>query len=136
MARGSQRNEIDTFIRRLFRHPITWVVFGLLMLLVVTLGVLLDDDKPSRSPCDRAADERRAWIDTPNERIEGYAPATFRMSAQGRCADDLRVREDDCSPFRLHEAYGVKPFMQVAKRLGFRTMSCGFDEYPIESIVP
>ena len=67
--------------------------------------------------------------------MEGYTPATFHMSATGRCSATLRVREKNCSVGRLLEAYGSNPFMRAAQRLGFERLSCGFDEFEMSAIV-
>ena len=71
-------------------------------------------------PCGDGAKERQTWVDTASEELSGYAPATFHMRPTGQCGTTLRVKEDDCSLAHLGEAYGVKPFMQTARRLGAR----------------
>jgi hypothetical protein len=110
---------------------------GLVVVLIIVGAVSgPSEDEPSSKPaCDGREGARRAWIQASSPEMEGYSPFTFNMRSTGACDDDLRVREDDCSIPHLIEAYGVKPFMKTAVRLGFQTLSCGYDEYDLSAIV-
>jgi hypothetical protein len=92
-----------------------------------------EPSQPKAASCAGVA-ERQAWISSESGELSGYSPKLFGMSATGVCSDDLRVREKDCSVRYLVEAYGHKPFMQTAQRLGFRTFSCGFDVFDMPVI--
>lgn len=84
--------------------------------------------------CDADRGRREKWIQDPTDQLSGYAPATMQMSAVGACGETLRVREKDCSLGYLAEAYGDKPFMKTARRLGFRKLSCGYDEFDLATV--
>jgi hypothetical protein len=91
--------------------------------------------KQASSSCAEGARKREQWIDTPSADMEGYTPALFHMSAVGSCSTTLRVREKDCSLEYLGEAYGSKPFMLAARSLGFRRLSCGYDEFDLSAVL-
>lgn len=112
-------------------------VVALAIFVAVVGGDAPQGERQERSPAvDDCANthEREAWISSPSQEMGGYSPATHRMSATGRCATTLRVREDNCSPGHLFAAYGNKPFMQTAAKLGFRRISCGLEEYDLSLI--
>ena len=91
-------------------------------------------DDTTRAECESEARKREKWIQGSTDELGGYSPATFHMSATGLCSAVLRVHEDDCSIPHLVEAYGNKPFMRTARSLGFRKLSCRYDEYDFSTI--
>ena len=90
--------------------------------------------KQAEDLCNQEARKREAWIQAPSDEMDGYSPATFRMTAMGRCSTTLRVHEDDCSLAHLGAAYGNKPIMRTASNLGFRKVSCGIDQYDLSAV--
>jgi len=91
--------------------------------------------RESDQGCNDAARKRQAWIDATTPELEGYAPSTFHMSAIDACGATLRVQENDCSLSHLGEAYGNKAFMRTARSLGFRRVSCAFDNFDIFDVM-
>lgn len=123
------------------KKRISWGMIAAVAIVGVIIAIASSGGgKPSDLPlepskCDGREAERKAWIDARSPQIEGYTPSVFGLRATGSCADVLRVHEDDCNVGHLLEAYGSKPFMQTAKALGFRRLSCGYDEYDLTVVV-
>ncbi len=92
------------------------------------------DARKDAAECAAGEKRRNAWIAATTPELSGYSPSSMGMSANGHCGRLLRVREEDCSVGHLVEAYGVKRFMTTARDLGFTRVSCGYDEFPMDSI--
>lgn len=100
-----------------------------------TAGATAAAADTARAECEAGAQQRKQWIAIGSAEMSGYSSAMFNISAVGVCGTDLRVREDDCSVVHLVEAYGNKPFMKTARSLGFTSISCRYDEYPLSAII-